>query len=397
MKTNEMTPRERFWTCAGFKEPDRVPIIFGGVESSIIAADGRYGYKALMKHLGIRDYEVPDGDFGAINVDPRLYQRLHSDSRLFLMGDPPRELISLSPLVIRDTMWGNMIRYMYAEGALPGDIPMATFPDDLAPLRQMERLEDIDSYKYWPDPNDPVYYEGAAEQARKLYEENDYVIYGVPGYAGSIDVVYTFLRGFDNWLTDPYVRPDYYRKLKEKITCLSIEITVKWLKEVGAYIDIVDYDGDMGTQEGPLFSPEHYEKWVQPYQKRWVDEVKKATKAKIQLHSCGSIYKLIPAIIETGFDMLNPLQPLAKDMEPERLKKEFGRKIILCGGVDIQRLLPFGTKEEVEEGVKELIRTMAPGGGWMIAPANNIPPDVPPENILAMYDTAYEYGRYPIN
>lgn len=394
---HKMTPRQRFWTSAEFREPDRVPIIFGGVESSLVTSDGKYGYKALMKLLGIDKYEVPDGDFGAINVDERIYERLHSDSRLFLMGGPPRELLSLSPLVVRDTMWGNLIRYMYDRDARPGDIPRTTFPDELAPLRNLTGLRDIDQYKYWPDPEDPVYYEGAREEADKLYRETDYVIYGVPGYAGSIDVVYTFLRGFDNWLTDPYVRPDYYCKLKEKITGLSIEITVKWLQEVGEYIDVVDFDADMGTQESLLFSPDHYEKWIQPYQKRWVDAVKGATRAKVQLHSCGSIYRLIPAIIETGFEILNPLQPLAKNMEPERLKDEFGRKIILCGGVDIQRLMPFGTKEEVEEGVKELIRTLAPGGGWMIAPANNIPPDVPPENILALYDTAYQYGRYPIN
>ena len=114
------------------------------------------------------------------------------------------------------------------------------------------------------------------------------------------------------------------------------------------------------------------------------------------VHSCGAIYPLIPAIIEAGFEILNPIQPLAKNMEPEKIKKEFGSRIVLNGGVDIQHLLPFCSSDGVKEAVKELIQKMAPGGGWMIAPANNITTDVPPENILALYDAAYEYGCYPI-
>ena len=391
-----MTPRERFWTCVEFKEPDRVPIMFGGLESSIIAADGKFGYTALMKYLGISDFEIPDGDFGAINIDERVFKRLHSDCRVNLMWGPPREVVSISPLIVRDTMWGNYIRYMYDKEAKVGGVPYATFPDSLAPMRTLTGLADIDSYNYWPDPDDPVYYEGARENARKLYLETDYVIYGVPGYAGLIDMVYTMLRGFDNWLTDPYIRPDFYCKLKEKITELSIEITSRWLKEVGDYIDIVDYDSDMGSQAGPLISPDHYEKWIQPYQKLWGSEVKKNTKAKVMVHSCGAIYPLIPAIIEAGFEILNPIQPLAKNMEPEKIKKEFGSRIVLNGGVDIQHLLPFCSSDGVKEAVKELIQKMAPGGGWMIAPANNITTDVPPENILVLYDAAYEYGCYPI-
>jgi uroporphyrinogen decarboxylase len=113
-------------------------------------------------------------------------------------------------------------------------------------------------------------------------------------------------------------------------------------------------------------------------------------------HSCGSTYDIIPDLIENGVNILNPVQPLAKNMEPWRLKKEFGKDITFCGGIDVQELLPYGTPEQVKESVKNTIKIFGKNGGYILGPAQNIGPDVRPENIVAMYDAALEYGRYPL-
>ena len=118
--------------------------------------------------------------------------------------------------------------------------------------------------------------------------------------------------------------------------------------------------------------------------------------AKIILHSCGSVHYAIQDFIEIGVNVLNPLQPLAHNMEPWRLKRDFGGKIAFMGGFDTQSLLPLGTVVEVKEGVKKLIQEYGSGGGLIFATAHNINPDCPPENIVAMFDEAYKYGKYPI-
>jgi uroporphyrinogen decarboxylase len=267
----------------------------------------------------------------------------------------------------------------------------------LAPMRHMNDLEDIDSFPHWPNPDDPVYYyPEARDYAKQLHDDNHYIVYGEPHYGGTVDFTYMWLRGLDNWMMDPYVRPDYFMKLMEKITELSIEITSRWLKLVGEYLDVLVFCADLGTQNKPMISADHYAKWLLPNHKLWVSEMKKLTKAKVQLHSCGSVYELLPGFIEAGFDIINPIQPLAKNMDPGKIKKEFGDRVVLHGGGDLQEMLPHGSTEDVERGIKELMQKAAPGGGYMFAFANNIPPDAPPENIVTAYDAVVKYGRYPI-
>jgi uroporphyrinogen decarboxylase len=145
-------------------------------------------------------------------------------------------------------------------------------------------------------------------------------------------------------------------------------------------------------------SHDDYLQFFKPYTVEIIKGIRKHLRpeAKIILHSCGSVYYAIPDFIEIGVDILNPVQPLAKNMEPWRLKKEFGDKIAFLGGFDIQQLLPLGTTNEVREGAKKLIQEYAHGGGFIFATSHNIEPDTPPENIVAAFDAAYENGGYPI-
>ena len=179
---------------------------------------------------------------------------------------------------------------------------------------------------------------------------------------------------------------------------LTLALDEQFYKGVGQYVDGAQIFDDLGTQQGPLMSHADFGEFYKPYTAEIIKNIRKYIRpeAKIILHSCGSVYKFIPDLIDMGVDILHGVQPLARNMEPERLKKEFGGDITFMGGLDIQKLLPLCNEEEVKEGVNKLITTYGPGGGYIFAAAHNIEPDTPPQNIVAAFEAAYEYGKYPL-
>jgi len=375
-----MTPRENYWKVVNHEEGQWVPIFWGGTNSSIVPQH----YGALCKELGIPDYKRPVGDFGTVNLHPILIERLHSDVELLALGSPHRRYLDGG--LIEDTMWGFRMKEVGG---------YRVFPDQIAPLRQAKTIEEIEGHPIWPNPDDPAYYYGARERAQKLYDTGKIVL-GEASYAGSPFFVYPWLRGMDQWMIDPYDHPDLYRHLAQKIVDYSAVILERWLDEVGQYLDVLCFYDDIAMQTGPMVSLDHYRKWILPYEKQLTDLARRLTNAKFSIHCCGSCYDLLPGFIEVGYEILNPVQTRAKNMEAWRLKKGYGDRLSFYGGVDVQRLLPFGTVEEVRQGVKDLIKTLGPNGGFLFATSHNIEPDTPPANIIAMFDAAYEFGRYPI-
>jgi uroporphyrinogen decarboxylase len=189
--------------------------------------------------------------------------------------------------------------------------------------------------------------------------------------------------------------PVFADRIMEKLTELYIKASLDYLNEVGPYLDVVIYWDDVCGQNGWLIRPDLYIKQVKPRQRRLVEAIKKKTKAKLFYHGCGAVYDLIPHLIEIGFDIINPVQVSAKGMDTRRLKREYGRDIVFWGGgIDTQHVLPFGKPQEVADEVKRRIDDLAPGGGFVFAAVHNIQAFVPPENIIAAFDTALEYGRY---
>jgi len=377
----EMTPRECFWKVVNHKEPDRIPIFWGGTNSSIVPSH----YDALCKELGITDYKKPVGDFGTVNLHLKLRERLHSDVELLILGAPRRRRLENG--LIEDGMWGFRMKEVGG---------YRTFPDEIAPLRHAKNIEAIEAHPVWPDPDDPVYYENQKNRATKLFDTGK-IILGEASYAGSPFFVYPWFRGVDQWMMDPYTNPDFYKYLAQKIVDLSAVILERWLEHVGEYLDVLCFYDDIAMQTGPMVSLDHYRKWILPYEKQLVDVAKKMTKAKLSIHCCGSCYDLLPGFLEVGYEILNPVQTRAKNMEAWRLKRDYGDRLTFYGGVDIQRLLPFGTEEDIRRGVKDLIKSLAPRGGFLFATSHNIEPDTPPKNIVAMFDAAHEFGRYPID
>jgi uroporphyrinogen decarboxylase len=377
----EMIPRECFWKVVNHEEPDRIPIFWGGTNSSIVPSH----YDALCKELGITDYKKPVGDFGTINLNLKLRERLHSDVELLILGAPRRRRLENG--LIEDGMWGFRMKELGG---------YRTFPDDIAPLRHAKNIEDIEAHPVWPDPDDPAYYENQKNRATKLFDTGK-IVSGEASYAGSPFFIYPWFRGVDQWMMDPYTNPDFYRYLAQKIVDFSAVVLERWLEQVGEYLDVLCFYDDIAMQTGPMVSLDHYRKWILPYEKQLVDVAKKMTKAKLSIHCCGSCYDLLPGFMEVGYEILNPIQTRAKNMEARRLKRDYGDRLTFYGGVDIQRLLPFGTEEDIRRGVKDLIRSLAPGGGFLFATSHNIEPDTPPKNIVAMFDAAHEFGRYPID
>jgi uroporphyrinogen decarboxylase len=325
------------------------------------------------------------GDFGTVNLQAELKDRLHSDIELVILGAPRRERTKDG--AIRDGMWGFLMKEVGG---------YRVFLDDLAPLRQAKTMDDINSHPHWPDVDDPVYYKGQRHRARTLYDTGK-ILLGEASYAGSPFFIYPWLRGFNKWMRDPYENPDLYHYLATKIVNFSEAVLERWLQEVGGFIDVLCFYDDLGMQTGPMVSLAHYRKWILPYEKQLVDKARKLTKAKFSIHCCGSCYDLLPGFLEAGYDILNPVQTEARNMEAWRLKRDYGDKFSFYGGLDIQRLLPFGTEEQVRQGVKTLIKSLGTGGGFLFAASHNIQFDTPPRNVVAMFDAAYEYGRYPLS
>jgi len=388
-----MTSRERVYAALNFEEPDRVPISFSGTQVSGITEcppDGRVLSK-LYEYLGIKDYEPIKTSpvFNIVNnVDERVMRRLHSDMIQLNVNVPP----GIEPIDQPDG--SKIIPYLF--GMRTTKVGYYDDPN-IFPMGQMTTEKDIDDYPWWPDPNWDVM-EGVVERAKYLHEETDYFVVADTFSAFFPLNGYAYNGGMEKWLTDMKIRPKFYHKLCQKMLEMRFLLNEQFWTGVSPYIDGVQIYDDLGSQVGGLMSLADFREYYKPYQAQIVKKLREwiRPETKIFHHSCGSVYYAIPDLIEVGENVIEALQPLARNMEPARLKAEFGGKIGLMGGFDIQQLMPLGSVEQVVEGAKKLIQEYAPGGGYIFATAHNIEPDTPVENILALFDTVYEYGRYPI-
>jgi uroporphyrinogen decarboxylase len=201
--------------------------------------------------------------------------------------------------------------------------------------------------------------------------------------------------GMEKFLMALLTEPAFADRLMGTITDIYIESCNRYLDHVGPYIQVFTFWDDVAGQDGWMINPSLYRKLIKPKQKRLVEAIKKKTNAKLFYHSCGATRDLIPDLIEIGFDILNPVQVSARGMDTRKLKADFGKEIVFWGGgVDTQKILPFGKPAEVVDEVKRRIDDLAPGGGFVFSAVHNIQAYVPPENIVAAFDTARAYGRY---
>lgn len=244
-------------------------------------------------------------------------------------------------------------------------------------------IEDIEKNP-WIDAYIPEKVAGMKEQAIKLKEAGFVVAADMMTFGPFEHAIW--MRGYENFLCDFYLNPALAEAILERTTQGGIELFDALLTEVGDYIDIVSHGDDMGMQDRSLFSPEIYDKFIKKHHKRQIDFIKTKTKAKVFFHTCGSVHELIPGLIEAGVDILNPIQTSAANMEPERLKNDFGSEMCFWGGIDTQKLLASGTDQEIKDDIKRLIDVLGKDGGYVLAPAHNIQNSVPPERLQFLID-----------
>jgi uroporphyrinogen decarboxylase len=380
-----MTSRERVLRAIRHQEPDRVPLDIGGGSSTGIVVEGD---ERLKRRLGVTEESaILSRLFRVARTAEPVLRRLGSDCRPLTARPPIRWTppIPSEPGTSVDE-WGITWRQVeYGNGCFYWELAKS-------PLAEATE-EDLVRYP-WPDPCDPGRTDGLADEAKWLFRETEYAIVADGGFKSFWELGY-MLRGLEQMLMDVALEPDFVAALLDRLLEINLAATGRFLDAVGPYIQVFRTGDDLASQEGPLMSPAAFRSLIKPRYKRYLDFVRSRTDAKIFFHSCGNVVEFIDDLADCGVDILNPVQVSAMG-DTAALKARFGGKIVFWGGVDTQRVLPYGIPADVESEVRRRIRDLAPGGGYVLAAVHNIQPDVPTENILAMADATHHFGQYPI-
>ena len=381
-----MKHRERVRLALNHQEPDRIPIDLG---ATIISSIAKTTYVQLKQQLGLPLEEITMLDYvqQLPYVSEDLMQRFGVDFRMVQL--PAATAASVDIFEEGDyyaftDRWGSKL-HMPKENGFYFD--WVDFP-----IKE-PTLAALDQYR-WPRPDSDETNARLGAVAKWLYENTDYALVGSAVIGGGIFEQPARVMGLQNFLLALLTAPQFADRLMEQITDIYIESCSRYLDHVGQYLQVFTFWDDVTGQNGWLIRPELYRKMIKPKQKRLVEAIKKKTDAKLFFHCCGAARGLIPDLIELGFDILNPVQVSARGMDTKELKAEFGKDITFWGGIDTQRVLPFGKPQDVADEVKRRIDDLAPGGGFVLAAVHNIQALVPPENIVTMFDTALAYGKY---
>ena len=411
-----MSSRERVDAALSFREPDRVPIDCSGMRSTGIAATA---YGRLAAHLGLNREPPHVYDVGQMlaEIEEPVRQRFRFDvvpleswrstwrsrenvgrwtARTFWDGQPlafpsdlpleqdPQQGWFLTDAAGRRThrMPPGGFYFDALESKLPhpaDDLPMP--PLDTIPWQRTISDEELDWLR---------------ARAQQIHDETPYAMLGA-GYGHAFSAGFGGIPWVD-WMCLLAAEPAYCRDGLLLAADAVVERLALGEQAVGPYVSawMVAAD-DMGTQKGEQFGVDTFMEVIQPAYARVCGWMRRHSRMKSFLHSCGSLYHLIPGLIDAGLDCLNPVQTSAANMDPRRLKREFGGRIVFWGGgCDTQHVLWREPPEAVAEHVRERIEIFAPGGGFIFCPVHNIQANVPPENIVAMYDAVARHGAYPI-
>lgn len=346
-------------------------------------------YRNLRSYLGLPTVEIRTEDIiqQLAVVDEDVAERLRTDCR----NVSPRSS-AIYNLVLRDesdytayTDEWNIDWRMPKHGGFYYDMQRH-------PLTDAETVADTQDY-VWPDAADPHRFEGLGEKARTVHDQGKIVI--LNGLCAGVTEMHSWLRGFEQYYLDFYLHPDLAEYLMDKIVELKMAYWERALAEAGEYVDVVVEADDMAGQNQLLLSPKIYRKFIKPRHTRLFSFIKQQAPVKMFFHTCGAIRPLIGDLIESGVDILNPVQKSAGGMDLVELKREFGQDVVFWGGgVDTQHVLNSGTPQDVRDDVRRSINALAPGGGFVFSTVHNTQADVPPENFMAMWETVQTYGVY---
>ncbi|RLC61985.1 MAG: hypothetical protein DRI48_10100 [Chloroflexi bacterium] len=250
------------------------------------------------------------------------------------------------------------------------------------PLADAQTIADVEAHP-WPDP-DWFDYDGLRPTCEAL-SEYALVIRDPGPNATCVLRLAMFLRGMERFMMDLAMNPDLARAIIARVEEFYLEFDRRIFEAVGDLTDIYFIADDVGLQNGLMISPGMFRKFIKPSLRRFIAQAKEYGQ-KVMYHTCGAVRPLIPDFIEMGVDILNPIQVSARGMEPAGLKQDFGDALCFHGALDIQAVLSQGTPDQVRAEAARLCQVLGEGGGFILAPTNNVMPETPVENILALYE-----------
>jgi uroporphyrinogen decarboxylase len=253
-----------------------------------------------------------------------------------------------------------------------------------APLVDAESLADLDAFR-WPDAN-WFDVEGMRRQCEAL-DQYAVVIRDAGPHATCVLRVAMFLRTMPKFMMDMAINSDFATALVDRIAAVYLSLNRRILESVGDLTNIYFIADDVGVQDKLMISPQMFRRFIKPSLTQFIQQAHQHGQ-KVMYHTCGAVRPLIPDFIEMGVDILDPIQVSARGMDPLELKQAYGDALCFHGGLDIQTVLSAGTPDQVRAEVEKLLQIMGPGGGFILAPTNNVMPETPVENITAMYRTA---------
>lgn len=411
-----MNSRERVLAAINHIEPDGLPVDLGSTPSSGISA---IAYDQLLQYLPFKDqrnwvYDVvqqvaqPSDEvldyFRIDTVD--LGRTFNPSDEDWYDYELPNGSIAQQPVWFRtetikdaskQVRWGGEVIAAMPPDAFSYDQTVFPFIDGYPRLYGAnldEAMEKIHwaalAHSPWDHASEPGFWQQLRNNAIRLREESDRAI--VLSAGCNLFEWGTFMRRIDNFLMDLVLAPNEVERFLDALMERHLSSLEKICEAVGDVIDIVRLGDDLGMNTGPFMSPATYQKLFKPRHKKLCDFIKANSNMHTFLHSCGDIYQLMPDLIEAGFEIINPVQTNANGMDPKRLKAEFGKEITFWGGgADTRSVLNVGTPMDVKAHVRKNIEILAPGGGFVFNTIHNILPDVPPQNIVAMFDAIDDF------
>ena len=394
-----MNSRERVQLALNHQQPDRVPIDVGGTRQSGIAAST---YHQLKQRLGLSTpTRVLDLYQILAEIEEPVLDRFGAD----IVG-LYRPAVAFN---IRNENWKPWQLFDGTPVEVPGGFHPVVQPNgdlllsnpDGSPLAQMPKggfyFDRLDTYPGAahadPDSLDlPMLSTEECDhlhaQAEALWQSTDRAILAAMG--PPYELFFGLGTGdFQAWMITLATEPDYVNALYEKIVDAWIENLRRFNDAVGDRVAVIQFNDDLGTQDAPFISVKMFRELIMPHYKRGLDWIHQNTHKKTFMHNDGAIFDFVPTLIEMGVDILNPVQTTARGMDPVKLKQQFGDQIVFWGGsCDCQGTLSFGTPDEVAAEAQQAIDTLAPDGGYVFTSVHNIQPQVPPENVIALFDTA---------
>jgi uroporphyrinogen decarboxylase len=370
--------RQRFLACLDHRQADRFPLTLGGASCAL----HRDAQQRLLDYLGLRprgETVMIDRILQIVEPDPQLIEHFDIDVMWLLPEDGPANWSA-----DRQSYSDEFGRRFIAGGGFFNQVG--------SPLRR-GTMEELAAYGF-PDLT-PERVQGLRQKAEQLYEQG-YGL-GVDGPWGIYEIS-SSLRGTADYLVDLALNPAYAEAIAERVLEEHhIPFYTLLLQSTAPYGQMVMISDDLGSQQGLIFSPRIFRQIFKPRLKRLIEHIHSLADVKVYMHSDGAISDLIPDLIEIGVEGINPVQYTARGMDVERLKSQFGKDLGFFGGSLENESLSYSQPQEVRRIAAEKIKILAPGGGFLFASIHNITPEVPPENILALFETAQQYGRYSVS